>query len=157
VMEKPLDGNAILSSLAKAGVVSPTPAPILIVDDDERSAKLAAATLTKIGLRSVIASDGLSALARASEERPAAVVLDLVMPVLDGFGFLERFRADPRWNGIPVLVWTVKDLTSAETLELAKRAAAVLPKDGSGARVLVEQLRHQLGHALTTREAARTP
>ncbi|MBN8610570.1 MAG: response regulator [Deltaproteobacteria bacterium] len=144
VIEKPLDGASLVSSLARAGVVAPGHAPILIVDDDERSAKLAAATLAGAGWRTVTASNGAAALERANEERPAAVVLDLVMPVLDGFGFLEKFRADPRWLSVPVFVWTVKDLGTDEMRELAKRAERVLPKDGSGARTLVEQIREQL-------------
>jgi len=154
VMQKPLDGAALVSSLARAHVRVPTTGPILVVDDDERSARLAAATLANVGLRAVTAHDGLAALALARVERPAAVVLDLVMPHLDGFGFLERFRAEPRWSAIPVVVWTVKDLSAEETRELAERAEAVLPKNGSGARLLLERLQEQLGHVRPRAEGA---
>ncbi len=156
VLEKPLLEGQLIASLGRAGIVAAGSAPILIVDDDERSAKLAAATLAAAGWRTVTACDGEAALELVRDERPAAIVLDLVMPKLDGFGFLERFRADPRWQTIPVFVWTVKDLDTSEMRELAKRAESVLPKDGSGARTLVDQIRGQVDRHVAERVKTRT-
>ena len=151
VLEKPLESRALVASLGRAGIVARDDLPILVVDDDERSAKLAAATLASAGFRSVHAPDGETALERMRVERPAAIVLDLVMPGLDGLAFLERLRADAGWASIPVFVWTVKDLDSREMRELAQRAESVLPKDGSGARALVEQIREQLDRSPAAR------
>ena len=62
------------------------------------------------------------------------VVLDLMMPVLDGFGFLAEMRANPDWQEIPVIVVTAKDLTPEERTELSGVTAKVLlPAAGSGA------------------------
>ena len=119
---------------------------------DEGSAKLVAEMLQHLGFRAVTASDGARALERARGARPCAVVLDLVMPGLDGFGFLEQFRAEPAWEGVPVFVWTVKDLGQEEHAALLQRAQAVLPKDGSGARGIVDTIRRHLPPA---REGAR--
>jgi PAS domain S-box-containing protein len=144
VLQKPLRDDALLGSLARASVVPPGVGPILVVDDDVSSAKLMVASLEQLGFRAVVANDGNEALESARRERPVAVVLDLVMPNLDGFGFLQRFRQEPAWARIPVLVWTVKDLTADEQRELLRSAGAVLPKDGTGARALVETIRAQV-------------
>jgi len=67
---------------------------------------------------------------------------------------LERFRAEPRWSAIPVVAWTVKDLGADETRELAEHAEAVLPENGSGARLLLDHLQKQLRHARRQPESA---
>ncbi|MFO0682892.1 MAG: response regulator [Sandaracinus sp.] len=144
VIEKPAAPSEILEALARAGVAAPA-APVLVVDDDERSVRLAAAALSKAGFAVDVAENGAVGLARVAARPPSAVVLDLEMPVLDGFGFLDRFRADPRFAKVPVLVWTVRDLGPYEARELARRAEAVLPKDGRGAEELVLKLRAELG------------
>jgi PAS domain S-box-containing protein len=144
VLQKPLQSENLLSSLSRARVVPPGIGPVLVVEDDESSAKLMITSLEQLGFRAVVARDGEQALDRARAERPAAVVLDLMMPNLDGFGFLQRFRMEAAWARIPVLVWTVKDLSADEHRELLRSASAVLPKNGTGARALVETIRAQL-------------
>src|SRR4029079_13914367 len=131
--------------LERAGLIPPAPGPILVIDDDEPSAKLAAAALAQLGYRARLARNGEEALAQAEQERPAAGVIDLVTPKLDGFGFLERFRANSAFALVPVLVWTVKDLSREEARSLLKQAEAVLRKDGTGARGLADRLRAHLG------------
>ncbi len=145
VIEKPAAPHELVEALARAGVRGSPSAPVLVVDDDERSSRLAASALTKAGFEVDLAENGAVGLARADASPPAAVVLDLEMPVLDGFGFLDRFRADPRFAQVPVLVWTVHDLGPYEVRELARRAEVVLPKDGTGAGQLVSTLRSELG------------
>lgn len=144
VLTKPLSPDALLCSLERAGVSAPGIGPVLVVDDDSSSARLMVETLEQLGFRAVIAGDGHQALESAQKERPSAVVLDLLMPHLDGFGFLDRFRAEPIWSHIPVLVWTVKDVSPAERAELLRRAEAVMLKDGRGTRTLVHTLKDHL-------------
>jgi DNA-binding response OmpR family regulator len=120
---------------------------VLIVDDDATSARLIDATLAPLGYRTRgarNATDGLRALA---EELPAAIVLDLVMPGLDGLGFLAELRRQPGGAQIPVVVWTSKDLTEVERARLEPAAAAVLQKGRHGAPVVAE--------AIATARAAR--
>ncbi len=144
VLQKPLQPESLLSSLQRASITPPGDGPILVVDDDEPSSHLMVASLHQLGFRAVVAHDGQQALERARQEIPMAVVLDIVMPQLDGFGFLQRFRAEPRWGEIPVLIWTGKDLSPEEQRTLLQHAGAVLAKDGSGVRTVAEVIRRHL-------------
>ncbi|HEX8360367.1 MAG TPA: response regulator, partial [Longimicrobium sp.] len=72
--------------------------------------------------------DGESALAEMRRKTPDVAVLDLMMPVLDGFGVLAAMRADPLLAGIPVVVLSAKSLTEAERRFLARTASRVLQK-----------------------------
>ncbi len=79
----------------------------LVVDDAPMNRDLIAVMLTAMGVGRVdTAEDGLDALDRARRTRPDIVVLDIMMPRMDGFEFLARFRADPEFADIPVLVAT---------------------------------------------------
>jgi CheY-like chemotaxis protein len=69
------------------------------------------------------------------------VVIDLMMPGMDGFEFIDRFRQSPQSRGAPIIVWTVKDLTLAERSRLRGAAHAVVSKSARGAAGLVEELR----------------
>ncbi len=112
---------------------------VLVVDDDAASLRLMEATLGPLGCRVVGCADGASAIAAASGEAPRAVILDLLMPVMDGFEFLVRFRAAPEHRDVPVIVWTSKDLSSQELARLRESSLSIVPK-GGGAATLVEVL-----------------
>jgi PAS domain S-box-containing protein len=139
VLAKPLDGPSLLSSLRRGGVVPEAPGQIWVIDDDPGSLKLMAATLEQLGFRAACFGDAESALAAVKNGRPEAVVLDLLMPIVDGFEFLARFRMLPETAGVPVLVWTIKDLTKGELEKLRSSAQAVVQK-GSGATELSRTL-----------------
>ena len=101
---------------------------VLVVDDDEDSRRVAAKFLRDDHVQIREAADGESALEQMRDTPPDVVVLDLMMPVLDGFGVLAAMRADPMLRGIPVVVLTAKTLTDAERQFLSRTAARVLQK-----------------------------
>ena len=140
ILQKPVRKDDLLASLKRAQVAPNGSRPILVVDDNEQELKVAEAILTKLGYRVVCRSDTEGALHAASAETPAAVVLDLLMPVLDGFEFLKRFRSDPLTRRTPVIVWTVKDLTRKEQEALKAAAQAVVQKS-EGTAALLEELK----------------
>ena len=74
------------------------------------------------------APDGETALMEMRAHSPDVVVLDLMMPVLDGFGVLAAMRADPMLAGIPAVVLTAKSLSEAERQFLSRTAVRVLQK-----------------------------
>ena len=82
--------------------------PILIVDDDLDIRELLAETLEDFGFSCVTAQNGLEAveLARSMTAPPSIILLDLMMPVMDGYGFLDERRNDPALAGIPVAIVT---------------------------------------------------
>jgi DNA-binding response OmpR family regulator len=100
----------------------------LIVDDDPDSRRVASRFLTAAGVSVREAPDGESALAEMRRQAPDVAVLDLMMPVLDGFGVLAAMRADPLLSGIPVVVLSAKTLNDAERRFLARTASRVLQK-----------------------------
>jgi CheY-like chemotaxis protein len=99
-------------------------------------------TLAGRGLRFVEAVDGGAALAEIARARPDAIVLDLVMPNMDGFDVLERLDADPALRMIPVIVLTGHLLTAAEQMQLRARTVSLLEKSsysGTELRALIER------------------
>jgi CheY-like chemotaxis protein len=77
---------------------------ILVVDDDDDFREALAEILTSAGYPAEQAENGEVALRRIGEEAPGVVLLDLKMPVLDGWGVVERMRKDPRTAHIPILI-----------------------------------------------------
>ncbi|WP_437679062.1 response regulator [Sorangium sp. So ce131] len=156
VLIKPLQPDALLASLRRAGV-SPDPGcKILVIDDDPRACKIMAATLTQLGYQAICSHDGAHGLGVLVEERPAAVVLDLLMPGMDGFEFLERFRELGGGPRVPVFVWTVKDLTAEERTRLRASAHAIFQKGRQGVNVLLEEIRRVCApHRAADAESAR--
>ena len=101
---------------------------VLVVDDDPDSRRVAAKFLAEANVRVREAQDGESALVEMRSQPPDVLVLDLMMPVLDGFGVLATIRADPMLSGLPVVVLTAKSLTEAERQFLSRSAVRVLQK-----------------------------
>lgn len=77
---------------------------ILVVDDDDDFREALSEVLTEAGYPVQQAENGEVALARVGDEPPGIVLLDLKMPVLDGWGVMERMRGDARSSGIPILI-----------------------------------------------------
>jgi signal transduction histidine kinase len=101
---------------------------VLVVDDDPDSRRVAAQFLADVKVHVRESADGESALLEMRRRSPDVVVLDLMMPVLDGFGVLATMRADPVLSGVPVVVLTAKSLSEAERQFLSRSAVRVLQK-----------------------------
>jgi CheY-like chemotaxis protein len=99
-----------------------------MVDDDELGRQRMRTALEQQGWTVTEASDGLAALKRLSEAQPDVIILDLMMPEMDGFEFLEEMRRKADWRGIPVLVVTAKDLTDADRIRLNGGVERIIQK-----------------------------
>jgi CheY-like chemotaxis protein len=139
-LTKPFDPPSLMASLERAGA-GPKGSEVLVVDDDAGARQLMAATLGQQGYTAHCVPSGKSGLERARVQPPQAVVLDLMMPEMDGFQFLEQFRQLPRCRRIPVIVWTAKDLTSDEFARLRASAQGVVAKNGNVATTLMDELK----------------
>ncbi len=139
-LTKPVRPEAILAALLEVGVPPLVPRPILVVDDDPLDLRLMETALQSFGYRAVTRRDGAEGLEAAASDPPAAVVLDLAMPGMDGFEFLARFRETDTGRHVPILVWTGLDLTNDQHDRLRGRAQAVVAKAG-GPQRLLEQIR----------------
>ncbi len=138
---KPLEGTSLLASLRRAGVSPERTGTVLVIDDDPSSLKLMSATLGQLGYRGTTALRAADGLALAEKSTPLAVILDLMMPEMDGFEFLEQFRKLPQCRRVPVVIWSVKDLSSDEYARLHRSAQGFLQKGRDVGATMVDELR----------------
>jgi CheY-like chemotaxis protein len=142
---KPVPPEELLASLRRAGVPPDGTRKVLVVDDDPSALKIMGTLLGQLGYQPVCRPDGASGLEAAQEEQPAAVVLDLMMPEIDGFEFLKRFRRTAVGGRTPVIIWTVKDLTTEDRVRLRSMAQGVVLKGHGGVEYLLDELSRLLG------------
>ncbi len=128
---KPIGWEDMLASLQKVirGSASPT-SPVLVVDDDPDVRELFRRTLARDGIPILEAANGSEALAQLRLQKPALILLDLMMPVMDGFEFIAEFNCHAQWRDIPVIVITAKHVTREDRERLAVSVRAVLEKSG---------------------------
>ncbi|MBX9771976.1 MAG: response regulator, partial [Candidatus Obscuribacterales bacterium] len=84
---------------------------ILVIDDDQAIAELVKVNLELLGHQVATAADGIKGLALAQQNRPDLIVLDVMMPDLDGFTVCQRLRQNPVTQNIPVLMLTALGMT----------------------------------------------
>lgn len=123
---------------------------VLVVDDDDASRQLFARVLRDDGWLVDEAENGRVALERIAERRPGVLLLDIVMPEMNGFEVVERLRANPEWHEIPVIVVTSLQLTVSEREALAGSVDRLRRTGVSARRELATELRRLLA-------APRTP
>jgi CheY-like chemotaxis protein len=127
------------------GVVSVTTKRILIVDDDDAIREVLAACLQRLGGWEVLkASSGKEALAKASEEKPDAIILDVMMPEMDGFTFLQYLRSEPTTQPIPVVLLTANSYLSNPDI-LPKLGVVMTISKPFLPLILVQQVARALG------------
>jgi CheY-like chemotaxis protein len=114
------------------------------VEDDEASRDQLQRTMVKQGWKVLLAGDGVAGLEAVRETEPSLVLLDLMMPRMDGFEFLDHFRRDARYVHTPVIVVTAKDLTEEDRGRLSGRVHSLITKDGSIVKKLLPQLQAYL-------------
>lgn len=114
---------------------------VLLAEDDRFLRKAAEAMLKRNGFVVRVAVDGEEALAAARAERPDLVLLDLIMPKIQGFQVLEALKADPATAGVPVIVLSNLGQDADVARAMAGGAAAYFIKSNTSLALLVEQVR----------------
>ncbi len=139
-LTKPIDREQLLAALHhyQAGENAKR---ALIVEDDADTRRLMTQHLERAGWSITSAGNGAEALAVMDTQTPDLVVLDLMMPVMDGFDFLASMRAREAWQSIPVVVVTAKSLTSEDRDRLRSGADRILRKNAYTPQQLLEQVR----------------
>jgi signal transduction histidine kinase/CheY-like chemotaxis protein len=123
---------------------------ILIVEDDPPTREMIYRTLEKDGWKLAEAENGRIALQRVSETIPNLILLDLMMPEMDGFQFLSELRKNEQWRGIPVIVVTAKELTPAERQQLNAQVEQILQKGSYERDKLLEEVRELVKRSVST-------
>ena len=144
---KPIDRELLRRVLARYRTGASS-GPVLVVEDDPATAELLRRTLEGEGWRVVLAPNGRAGLERFDAEPPALVLLDLMMPEMDGFTFIETVRAAPRESRVPIVVVTARDLSAEDHQRLNGHVAAVLHKGGYSRDELLSEVASRLGTRL---------
>ncbi|MCC6522680.1 MAG: response regulator [Polyangiaceae bacterium] len=145
---KPVDRTRLLQVVNRCRT-SRTPRPTgLVVEDDPEARALLCQMLAREGFQVAEAENGQVGLERVAEQIPDVILLDLMMPVLDGLAFLERLRANPAWSAVPVVVVTAMDLSEAERVRLTGHVEKVVQKGAYARQQLLEEVRALLETAL---------
>ena len=143
VMTKPVDRGQLTALLRQ---LLSRDGPILVVEDDLATRETVRHTVEKLGLTVAEVTNGRLALTWLGENSaPALILLDLMMPEMDGFEFLDTFNRRPDWRHIPVVVITAKQLTAAERALLAGRTRIVIRKGASMDTDVADAIRKAVG------------
>jgi PAS domain S-box-containing protein len=121
-------------------------ATVLIVDDNPAVRDRLGHMVKEGGWSPALAENGQDALEKVDQVEPDLILLDLIMPTMDGFEFVAALRENPRWQDVPVVVITGKELTDDDRARLNGSVTRVFQKDEVGAQALVKELRSILSH-----------
>jgi adenylate cyclase len=125
-MVKPVDWSGLAGVLRS--ICRSEGRDVLVVDDDDTMRAGLRRALGEAGWQVTEAENGRVALARLAESRPDVIVVDLMMPEMDGFDLLDALRSNVGWREIPVLVLTAKDLTDEDRARLNVGIERILQK-----------------------------
>ena len=139
-MVKPVKRDALLSFLARHGGLKGEQPTVLAVDDDPGALELLKANLEP-QFRVITAGDGRHALDTARQDSPDMVVLDLMMPGMNGFEVASALKADAATRKIPIVVLTAKDMNEEDRARLSGNVVSVMKKGDEATSHLVEWLR----------------
>jgi PAS domain S-box-containing protein len=143
---KPVDKEVLLDAVRRfIGPGSDGPAKILVVDDEAVTRELLKEMLESDGYIPVLAANGKEALEALGQMSVSAILLDLIMPEMDGFELLLRMKEEPGLRNIPVLVLTAKDLTDNEIEMLRRETIGLFQKGREWKAQLLADLRKAVG------------
>ncbi|TIR41105.1 MAG: response regulator, partial [Mesorhizobium sp.] len=143
-LTKPIDTEKLIQTIEACGGGN---RDVLVIDDDQASRDFLRRILIKKDWRVHEASDGVRGLGLMKRLLPRLVVLDLLMPEMDGFQTLSEMQQTPELQNIPVVVVTSKDLSMNELEWLRDRAVAVVTKGANSRSQLVKALERQISAA----------
>jgi signal transduction histidine kinase/DNA-binding response OmpR family regulator len=145
-MTKPIDRERLIRLLQD--ISSPIARKVLLVDDDEIMRESVRRVLEQEKWEVAGAGNGRLGLQHLAESCPDVIVLDLMMPEMDGFEFLVEIRQRPEWRDIPVLVLTAKDLSVEDQKRLNGYVARVMQKNASELGELLRELGRMLPRSI---------
>ncbi len=151
---KPVDRLSLLNKLNTLVRQDGQP-KLLLIDDDLVARYLFKQLLADSRFNIIESANGREGIRLARSEKPACIVLDLVMPEMDGIEVLDQLKNDPVTRHIPVIVNTSKHIEEEEQRHLTDRAIAILSKESPSQDVAIAKLREALSKAGLVLEACR--
>jgi signal transduction histidine kinase/DNA-binding response OmpR family regulator len=142
-LRKPVERAALIAVIDRAN--APVRKTLLVVDDDPDALDLAVAMVEDGGYQIATAVNGREALEAIARQRPDAIILDLMLPEMDGFEVVHRMSLNPDWRNIPVILLTARDLSHEERRALDIGAARVIQKGSFSRDELLAEIRMATG------------
>jgi len=139
-LTKPLERERLSAVLSKYGCDRP-PCLVMIVDDDAETRRLVRQTMERDNWNLLEAANGREALEILKEHTPQLILLDLLMPEMDGFEFSIEISRNPAWSRIPVVVLTAKDITAQDRARLNGNVNRVLQKGAFNRDELLSEIK----------------
>ncbi len=130
-LNKPIDRKQMVDLIKRHQAKPAEESTVLIVEDNADTRELIARTLSKEGWAIQEAENGLVALQKMQFETPDLILLDLMMPEMDGFQFVAEVQKIPAYRKIPVVVVTAKDITQEDSQQLSGFVQTVVQKSGN--------------------------
>ncbi|MGB5591701.1 MAG: PAS domain S-box protein, partial [Gammaproteobacteria bacterium] len=150
-LSKPVDRKRLREAMSR--LQTSVDGDVLVVDDEPDVRELTRRTLEAEGLGVREAGNGQEALEEVARKRPGLIILDLMMPVMDGFEFVLRLRQNPDTADLPVVVVTAKELTAEDRERLHGKVHQVMQKGGFRRKDLVNEVRRTVDRAVKRDEA----
>lgn len=138
-LTKPVDRDRLAATLRKYR--HDASGTVLVVDDDALSRQRLRMLLEHEGIAVAEAPNGRAALERVAEQLPTLIVLDLMMPEMDGFAFVAELRKHDQWRTIPVVVVTAKDVTPDDRRRLGNQVEQIVQTNGENQEALFANIR----------------
>ena len=139
-LTKPIDWDRLVAILQRYDCARP-PCPLLVVEDDPVMRDMLRRRLEKEDWTIIEAGNGRVALERMTERQPELILLDLMMPEMDGFQFLDEIRKRKDWHAIPVIVVTAKELSAQDRQRLNGSVEKILQKGAYSREELIHEVR----------------
>jgi CheY-like chemotaxis protein/anti-sigma regulatory factor (Ser/Thr protein kinase) len=146
-LTKPIDRERVVGVLKKYR----RDLPVLVVDDDAALRQLLRRMLEPEGFTVVEAENGRVALERLRDVAPSVILLDLMMPEMDGFEFVAEFRRHEAWRAIPIVVITARDLSREDHERLNGSVQKILQKGANGRDQLLAEVRELVASSVARR------
>jgi PAS domain S-box-containing protein len=150
VMQSPISRQELYDTLLSLGLSSVSGEnmlKVLVVDDDPKAVELVAVRIRGMASEVLRAYGGREAIEVARREIPDLIVLDLMMPEVNGFDVVDALSADPRTAGIPIVVVTASQITDEERSQLSLGVASVGGKAGFDGKRFLTEVRRAMGRA----------
>jgi CheY-like chemotaxis protein len=139
-MTKPIDRDQLSGILSKYRCLSP-PCPVLLIEDDENTRSMIRRMLRREGWAVTEAANGQEGLEAVASNRPTVILLDLMMPKMDGFDFITELHRHPEWRNIPIVVLTARDLSADDRRRLSGYVEKILSKGAVSREELLGKVR----------------
>ncbi|PYJ82762.1 MAG: hybrid sensor histidine kinase/response regulator [Verrucomicrobia bacterium] len=145
-MTKPINRDRLVNVLRRHHHGGHQPCQVLVIEDEPSIRQMVRRVLEKEGWTVREAENGKAGLQAVAESKPAVILLDLMMPVMNGFDFIRELRKNQDWQEIPVVILTAKDLTVEDRQQLKGNVERVLQKGDYNREQLLGEVRALVKH-----------